>query len=213
MRMVVVLPEPLGPRKPHTSPAGTAISTLLTASLLAEALGQAVHVDGVLVHVAERGERGVHGSGVTSTGWPGLSLQAARGTRLELEDELLAIGDGEDHRRREFLLLRDEGDGGRQVLGAAVAADAHASDPSSHAENSFSGTKKRTNTFSRRQQRDHRRRGRNVFAAGGNRCPRCARPTRAVIGVARAGIRRCPASRCAWRACALICSMRACASS
>ena len=32
--MVVVLPEPLGPKNPHTDPAGCAIETLSTATLL-----------------------------------------------------------------------------------------------------------------------------------------------------------------------------------
>ena len=40
MRMVVVLPEPFGPRKPTISPRRTVIDTWSTTALAAEALGQ-----------------------------------------------------------------------------------------------------------------------------------------------------------------------------
>ena len=67
MRMVVVLPEPFGPRKPTISPSETFRSTLSTTVRVAEALRQAVHVD-------DRLAGGVHGAapgeGATSTGWP-----------------------------------------------------------------------------------------------------------------------------------------------
>ena len=67
MRIVVVLPLPLPPRKPQISPSGTcSVSPSITVTR-AEALAQVVHVDG------ERGHRR------TSTGWPGLSCTAWSG--------------------------------------------------------------------------------------------------------------------------------------
>ena len=46
MRMVVVLPLPLGPRKPQISPARTWSVEVVDDVLAAEALGQAADVDG-----------------------------------------------------------------------------------------------------------------------------------------------------------------------
>src|SRR5579862_3969729 len=56
-------------------------------------------------------------------GLSGVEGQAARRARLDLEDQLLAVADGEDHGRGELFLGCDEADGGGQVLGAAVAMD------------------------------------------------------------------------------------------
>ena len=45
MRMVVVLPLPLGPRKPQIWPRSTWMLTVIDHGALAEALGQILHVD------------------------------------------------------------------------------------------------------------------------------------------------------------------------
>ena len=54
MRMVVVLPEPLGPRKPHTSPSRHRDIDMIDRDLAAEALGQPVHIDGEFVGASQR---------------------------------------------------------------------------------------------------------------------------------------------------------------
>src|SRR5665213_2070765 len=55
----------------------------------------------------------------------GIYFQSAERACLQLEYKFFAIADAEDHWRRELFLLRDEGDGGVDVAGAAVAGDAH----------------------------------------------------------------------------------------
>src|SRR5580698_8630519 len=56
-------------------------------------------------------------------GLSGVEGQAARRARFDLEDQLLAVADREDHGRGELLLGGDEADGRGQVLGATVAMD------------------------------------------------------------------------------------------
>src|SRR5437016_12357859 len=111
--MVVVLPEPFGPRNPHTSPSGTAISTWSTASFVPNCL---VSPCTSMARASAIGK------------WPyfdwlaRMERQASGRARFHFEHQLLAIADGKDHRRRELLLLRNERDSGRHRF-AAIASD------------------------------------------------------------------------------------------
>ena len=76
MRMNVVLPLPLGPRKPKISPVADLERDVVDDHALAEALGHAAHVDGELSRSVAR----VHGRS-TSTGWPGCRRRATAGSK------------------------------------------------------------------------------------------------------------------------------------
>ena len=65
MRMVVVLPLPLAPRKPQISPSATCRLEAFDHLEIAETLAQSADVDGVFAH-------GASTDGFTVTGWPGL---------------------------------------------------------------------------------------------------------------------------------------------
>ncbi len=71
MRIEVVLPLPLGPRKPKISPRLTCMRKIAHHMLGAEVLVQVMHVDD---------EVGIHN--VTSTGRPGLSFSASAGAGM-----------------------------------------------------------------------------------------------------------------------------------
>src|ERR1043165_4981685 len=100
MRMVVVFPEPFGPRKPQTSPSGTAISTSSTASLRPKRLVRPC------TSIA---------SDTAMSQWPHfdrlsrIEWQPARCARLHLEHQFFAVADGKNDWRRELFLLRNEG--------------------------------------------------------------------------------------------------------
>ena len=81
MRMVVVLPEPLGPRKPTISPRRTGIDDVVDDGAVAEALDQVLDVDG---------GAGAHAARLTSTICPGLQGGRRRAGRASTQvDELL----------------------------------------------------------------------------------------------------------------------------
>ena len=67
MRIVVVLPEPLGPRKPTISPAATRKRDVVDGDDAVERLGEAGDVDDVHGRLCGRS---------TSTIWPGCSRSA-----------------------------------------------------------------------------------------------------------------------------------------
>ena len=154
MRIVVVLPDPFGPRKPHTSPSGTAMSMPLTALLCRSVLVKPLHVDGEANDRSQRAH--VHRLA-------GIELQAAGRARLQLEDELFATADGEDHGRREFLLLRNESDGCDDAGRAAVAADLHACSPRCILGELALRHEEAHIDILRRQDRDDRRHGGRIF--------------------------------------------------
>src|SRR5579871_419885 len=117
MRMVVVLPEPFGPRKPQTSPSGTAMSTWSTATLAPKRLVSP------FTSIAR-------GAAIATLQRPdvdrlaGMDRRAAFGTCLHFVHEFFAVADAEDHRRGIFLLAGDEGDCCFHGL-AAVAGNLH----------------------------------------------------------------------------------------
>ena len=81
MRMKVVLPLPLGPRKPQISPGPHLQVNVVDDRALAEALGHAAHVDGQVRRSSLRPEIR------TSTGWPGCSFAATAGSKRDLDHE------------------------------------------------------------------------------------------------------------------------------
>ena len=149
----MVLPEPLGPRKPQTWPCGHGDVHVIDGRLSAEALGEAFHVDG---------EGLGHQSGRTSTGWPGWSCQAAGGAGLQLEDELFAAGLAEDDRRRVLFLAGDEADR-RGHRPAAIAGDPDLLTQVNLGELAF-GDKEADIGVGRRQDLDDRRGRRRPLA-------------------------------------------------
>ena len=119
MRMVVVLPLPLGPRKPKISPRRHLESRSWTTALVAEALVQPADVDG------QRRRRG-HRATWTSSGWPGWRDCSADERASTMNTSLLRLAGVDDGRRvlglgRDVAHLRLEG------AGAAVATHAHRS--------------------------------------------------------------------------------------
>ena len=87
MRMVVVLPLPLGPRKPQMRPRATCSVDVVDDGAAVVALGQPAHVDGQPVR-----HRGLDAAARrTSIGWPGLqpaASSAASRPRLDHEHQL-----------------------------------------------------------------------------------------------------------------------------
>ena len=124
----------------------------------AEGFRQAVDIDGDFMTVG-------HGFGpsVTLTGCPTRSLLGRVGARLDQKDELRALLQAVDHRRREFRRARDEGDLGRDVAATAVAMNV---DRVAEAELRQHGLVDEEAHFEipRRQHRDHRLAGRHHFA-------------------------------------------------
>ena len=114
MRIVVVLPEPFGPRKPTISPRRTCHRDVVDDGPAAEALGQVAHVDDGVTRSAGEGD---------IDDLPGRRLRLSAGRpRLDAVDELLAVLDRVDHRRGELGLVGDVGDRRGQPVRAAVAA-------------------------------------------------------------------------------------------
>ena len=100
MRMVVVLPEPFGPRKPTISPSRDFEIDVVDDGLVAEALGQAVHVD-------DRCAGGVHcaapSDGVDVDRLAERQARRLAGQhRLGAEHQLVAVVAAEDDRRGEL---------------------------------------------------------------------------------------------------------------
>ena len=123
MRIVVVLPLPLGPRKPKIVAALDANREVVDDGATAIALGQPVHVDGGAARAscsrlgcALRCGRGLPRRPSPRAGrqrhfdrQPRMQRRIRRGRpRLDQEHEVRAILPAVDHRRRELRLRRDE---------------------------------------------------------------------------------------------------------
>ena len=113
MRSVVVLPEPLGPRKPVIWPCFDLQRDVLDDAPVAEALVEPADVD-----------REGHGSGSTSTGRPGFSSVRIGRIGFDHEHQPVAAVAAEDDRRRELGLRADVADAGGEPARAAVAGKA-----------------------------------------------------------------------------------------
>ena len=142
MRMVVVLPLPLAPRKPQISPRATCRLKPSTTFSVAKALAQIVDVDDEIGHggAARRPHR--HRlAGIEQR------RLVRRRPRLDQEDELGAGRFAVDDRRRVFGLRRDERD--RAVRsGGQLSQDSATVSPAMDVGQRGSGTKKRTKMFS-----------------------------------------------------------------
>ena len=129
----------------------------------------------------------------TSTIWPGRSApRAGRRPRLDAVDELLAVLDRVDHRRRELGLVGDVGDGRGQPVRAAVAA---------HRERGAGGEAGDRRSRRRRPRACRRRRaGSTPPASVGPAISPARRKTSATCAVDRRGERRaCRAASAASR--------------
>src|SRR6185437_2683984 len=96
-------------------------------------------------------------------GLAGIKLETARRPRFEFEDELLATSHAEDHGRREFLLLSDEGDGGGDVLRTGIAGDGNLLPQFHLGELRFRHEEAHIDVPGR-QHRNHRRHRGRIFA-------------------------------------------------
>ena len=130
MRIVVVLPLPLAPRKPQISPcrdlrASSPSTTRRAPKLLRRSCTSMTRsgrrIGRRALACAARDGR----AGRTSIGWPGLISAACSGggRASTMIDELGPARLAVDHGRRVFGLRRDEGDGGGEVGRAAVAGE------------------------------------------------------------------------------------------
>ena len=152
MRMVVVLPLPLAPRKPQISPLRDLQAQPVDHRCGAEALAQIVHVDDEAVIariISSAAPLPLAAIGRTATGWPGLiSVACSRGGRASHhEDELGAARLAVDHRRRVFGLRRDEGDRSPTGRPDSCRNAARPRSPRWTSASLGSGTKKRTKMF------------------------------------------------------------------
>ena len=124
MRMVVVLPEPFGPRKPTISPSATVHRDVVDDGLGAEALDEVVDFDGVHGGARDAAYPLAFFFLVDIDDLPGLQRRGlALGPRLDQIDQLLPGLQRIDHRRREFRVGRDVADARGQPGLAAVAMD------------------------------------------------------------------------------------------
>ena len=162
MRMVVVLPLPLAPRKPQISPSATCRFRPSTTLRSPKLLRKSADVDGVVAH-------GASASGFTVTGWPGLRSAACGRRRPGFgeEDELAPRPLGIDEGGRVLGLRRNEGDGAAEIGRAIVAGKG---DPVAdvHAGELGLGNEEADEDVLRRQKRDDRRAGRQRLPGKGD---------------------------------------------
>src|SRR6185369_14875219 len=123
MRMKVVLPLPLGPRKPQTSPRRTCRSIAFTTTRSPNFL-----VMPVTSIASSPSMAGGLAAELDVDRLPRVELRRSRVVEAQLdhEDELLAALLAEDHRRRELDLRRDEAHLAVERAGAPVDEDARA---------------------------------------------------------------------------------------
>src|SRR5690606_33743998 len=114
MRIVVVLPEPLGPRKPTISPSRTVIEKWSTTVRPPKRLTRSCTSIALAIGLLRK-----HDIDDLAGFQP---RRLALRPRLDEMDQLLARLQRVDHRRREFGLGRDVADPCGEIVGAAVAA-------------------------------------------------------------------------------------------
>ena len=139
MRMVVVLPLPLGPRKPKIWPRSTWMRDMVDHGARRRSAwsGRCTSID----------RRRGHGASRTSTGWPGWSAMPSRRPGLDHEHQLARGCRAVDHRRRELGLGRDEARRCRSCRPGSRRSADRPSGRRGRAPSSGSGTKKRTLTL------------------------------------------------------------------
>ena len=121
MRMVVVLPEPLGPRKPKTEPRGTARSTPSTASWWPNRLLRPRGLNGELRRPRPRGSH-LRGSG---------GLQPLQGNRAG--EDAAVIGEQDIQQRRGDRPAAGHGNSGLRSSGSFSSGRSTATRPSADA--------------------------------------------------------------------------------
>ena len=162
MRRVVVLPEPLGPRKPQMRPCSIDEVEMIDDGARAVALHQVVDVDGQRHEPAS--PRGTERRHADRQAGRQRHLRRHRfGPRLDQEDQLGPRALRVDHRRRELGARRDVDDVGLEIGRAAVAGEAHLA---AHARlrDVLLGHEETQLHARGRQQRHHRRARRHPFA-------------------------------------------------